>query len=190
MSADRDDEARQGREEMVASQIVSRGLKDERILEAMRTVPRELFIRKEDERLAFYDGPLSIGHGQTISQPYIVAYMTVMLDIGVNDRVLEVALGASDDLLAEVAVGLLVVEVGADQSPVELDVGVGQDGDEVVTVLPEAVVDPDDQSLDRRGRVGTETTPIDGSAIGDRAIDRGSIRGAGVDLAAARATTG
>ncbi len=112
MTAGREDEMRKNREEMVASQISRRGVKNERVLEAMRTVPREIFIRKEDERLAFCDGPLSIGCGQTISQPYIVAYMTAILDIGPNDRVLEVGTGSGYQtaVLAELAREVCTIE--------------------------------------------------------------------------------
>lgn len=97
---------------MVASQIYGRGLKDERVLEAMRTVPREVFVRKDDQRLAFYDGPLSIGYGQTISQPYIVAYMTEMLNLVTDDRVLEVGTGSGYQtaVLAELAREVYTIE--------------------------------------------------------------------------------
>ena len=98
---------------MVARQIASRGIKDKRILEAMRTVPRERFVRDTDRSLAFYDGPLSIGRGQTISQPYIVAYMTDMLDLGAGDRVLEIGSGCGYQtaVLAVIAREVYTVEI-------------------------------------------------------------------------------
>ena len=71
MNEERVKGAERRREEMVDYQIASRGVKDEHVLDAMRKVPRELFVREVDLGLAFFDGPLSIGYGQTISQPYI-----------------------------------------------------------------------------------------------------------------------
>lgn len=101
------------REKMVASQIVSRGVGDRRVLDAMRTVPRERFVRGDDRRLAFFDGPLSIGCGQTISQPYIVAYMTEMLQLKETDRVLEVGTGCGYQtaVIAEIAREVYTVEI-------------------------------------------------------------------------------
>src|SRR5262245_29397972 len=61
------------REEMVREQILSRGIKDQRVLSAMRQTPRHLFVSTELAEMAYEDRPLPIGHGQTISQPYIVA---------------------------------------------------------------------------------------------------------------------
>jgi protein-L-isoaspartate(D-aspartate) O-methyltransferase len=107
------EERRRKREEMVSSQIESRGVRDERVLEAMRSVPRELFVNDDDKRLAFYDGPLSIGYGQTISQPYIVAYMTEMLCLEPSDRVLEIGTGSGYQtaVLAELAREVYTVEI-------------------------------------------------------------------------------
>jgi protein-L-isoaspartate(D-aspartate) O-methyltransferase len=101
------------REAMVNQQLVTRGVQDIRVLEAMRKVPRERFVRKEDVELSFYDGPLSIGCGQTISQPYIVAYMTEVLEIGPSDRVLEIGTGSGYQtaVLAEVAAEVYTIEI-------------------------------------------------------------------------------
>lgn len=101
------------REEMVKSQIASRGIKDHRVLEAMRAVPRERFVREDDKRLAFFDGPLSIGCGQTISQPYIVAYMTEMLELREIDRVLEIGTGCGYQtaVIAEIAREVYTIEI-------------------------------------------------------------------------------
>jgi protein-L-isoaspartate(D-aspartate) O-methyltransferase len=98
---------------MVNQQLIPRGIGDDRVLEAMRKVPRERFVRKEDLSMAFYDGPLSIGCGQTISQPYIVAYMTEMLEIGPEDRVLEIGTGSGYQtaVLAEVAADVYTIEI-------------------------------------------------------------------------------
>ncbi len=98
---------------MVMTQIISRGVHDERVLDALRKVPRERFVREKDLDLAFYDGPLSIGSGQTISQPYIVAYMTEMLSLTGKDRVLEIGTGCGYQtaVLAEVAAEVYSVEI-------------------------------------------------------------------------------
>jgi protein-L-isoaspartate(D-aspartate) O-methyltransferase len=82
------------REHMVKSQLARRGIKDTRVLEAMRQVPRHLFIPEGMRSLAYCDGPLPIGHGQTISQPYIVALMTETLELAGQERVLEVGTGS------------------------------------------------------------------------------------------------
>lgn len=82
------------REHMVRSQLARRGIKDKRVLEAMRQVPRHLFIPESMRNLAYCDGPLPIGHGQTISQPYIVALMTEILELAGQETVLEVGTGS------------------------------------------------------------------------------------------------
>lgn len=79
---------------MVESQIGSRGVSNPRVLEAMRTVPRHLFVPESVRAMAYADHPLPIGEGQTISQPYIVAVMTELLDPQPEDRVLEVGTGS------------------------------------------------------------------------------------------------
>ena len=82
------------RERMVIETIQARGIRDERVLEAMRAVPRHLFVPEEERPQAYGDYPLPIGFGQTISQPYIVALMTELLDLKPGDRVLEVGTGS------------------------------------------------------------------------------------------------
>ncbi|MBA7685556.1 Protein-L-isoaspartate O-methyltransferase [subsurface metagenome] len=82
------------REKMVADQIVARGVKDEKVLLAMGTVPRHKFVSEDLINSAYEDRPLPIGLGQTISQPYIVALMTQLLDLGEKDKVLEVGTGS------------------------------------------------------------------------------------------------
>jgi len=79
---------------MVDRQIEDRGIGDERILQAMRTVPRHLFTPDHDLSTAYGDHPLGIGSDQTISQPYIVAYMTDALKLGPADRILEIGTGS------------------------------------------------------------------------------------------------
>ena len=82
------------REHMVESQLVRRGIKDKRVLDAMRQVPRHLFVPKDTRGLAYCDGPLPIGQGQTISQPYIVALMTELLELTGQEKVLELGTGS------------------------------------------------------------------------------------------------
>jgi protein-L-isoaspartate(D-aspartate) O-methyltransferase len=79
---------------MVASQLARRGVTDERVLEAMREVPREAFVGAGMEEFAYEDSPLPIGAGQTISQPYIVALMTDLARAKPGDTVLEVGTGS------------------------------------------------------------------------------------------------
>ena len=81
-------------ERMVAEQIEARGIRDPRVLDAFRSVRREWFVPDELKREAWEDSPLPIGDGQTISQPYIVAYMTEALAVGPEDRVLEIGTGS------------------------------------------------------------------------------------------------
>ncbi len=82
------------RKRMVERQIANRGITSPRILEAFLDTPRHLFIPKNQHLFAYEDGPLPIGKGQTISQPYIVAYMTKHLNLGGEERVLEIGTGS------------------------------------------------------------------------------------------------
>ena len=79
---------------MVERQIISRGIKNPRILAAMRQIPRHIFVPFPYDRSAYEDSPLPIGNGQTISQPYIVALMTGLLNPGPDDRILEIGAGS------------------------------------------------------------------------------------------------
>ena len=82
----REDSLLTGRHRMVEEQIKARGIKDEGVLAAMLKVPRERFVPSEVAPLAYADRPLPIGYGQTISQPYIVAFMTEALQVTSNKR--------------------------------------------------------------------------------------------------------
>ena len=95
----------EARDRMVERQLVRRGISDARVLAAARRVPRECFLPADLEEFAYDDGPLPIGEGQTISQPYIVALMAEAARIGVDDRVLEVGAGSgyAAALLGELA---------------------------------------------------------------------------------------
>jgi protein-L-isoaspartate(D-aspartate) O-methyltransferase len=79
---------------MIDDQIVRRGLRDTRLLEALRSVPRELFVSQGFRQAAFSDGPLPIGHNQTISQPFIVAKLIDLLGTSCEQKVLEVGTGS------------------------------------------------------------------------------------------------
>jgi protein-L-isoaspartate(D-aspartate) O-methyltransferase len=82
------------RARMVDEQLRARDIRNPRVLDAMRAVPRHLFVPDAQRPEAYGDFPLPIGHGQTISQPYIVAFMTESLDVGAGDRVLEIGTGS------------------------------------------------------------------------------------------------
>lgn len=98
---------------MVESQIEARGVKDQRVLEAMRKVPRHAFVSETLKSYAYNDEPLPIGEGQTISQPYIVAYMTEMLHLEKDKKVLEVGTGSGYQaaILAELAREVYTTEI-------------------------------------------------------------------------------
>ncbi len=101
------------REQMVVNQIASRGVKDTRVLNAMRKIERHRFVPEEAEAHAYEDRPLPIGNDQTISQPYIVALMTELLELKPDDRVLEVGTGSAYQtaVLAELAEEVYTVEI-------------------------------------------------------------------------------
>jgi protein-L-isoaspartate(D-aspartate) O-methyltransferase len=108
-----DSDLRARRHEMVEQQIRQRGVADTRVLDAMRAVPRERFVPPELLRQAYDDGPLPIGSGQTISQPYIVAYMTEALKVAPSHKVLEVGTGSGYQaaVLGELAGQVFTVEI-------------------------------------------------------------------------------
>lgn len=97
---------------MVETQLRSRGIRDERVLQAMERVPRHCFVARGDAPNAYSDGPLPIGGGQTISQPYIVAAMLEALELEPADRVLEVGAGSgyAAAVVAELAAEVYAVE--------------------------------------------------------------------------------
>ena len=102
-----------GRKRMVEEQIVRRGVHDPRLLSVMGDVPRHRFVLADDLAWAYADGPLPIGHGQTISQPYIVALMTDLLQLNGVERVLEVGTGSGYQaaVLGRMAAEVHTVEV-------------------------------------------------------------------------------
>lgn len=103
--------ARRG--QMVRQQIEARGIRDERVLEAMRKVERHLFVPSELASRAYGDFPLPIGYDQTISQPYIVAFMTEALELESTDKVLEVGTGSGYQaaILAEICDTVYTIEI-------------------------------------------------------------------------------
>jgi protein-L-isoaspartate(D-aspartate) O-methyltransferase len=101
------------REEMVEHQLARRGIKDARVLAAMRRVPRHRFVPEAERGAAYADSPLPIGQGQTISQPYIVAYMSQALDLDGSERVLEIGSGSGyqSAILGELAREVWAIEI-------------------------------------------------------------------------------
>ena len=101
------------RERMVAEQMAARDIKDPRVLAAMGKVPRHLFVPADQQRLAYEDHPLPIGKDQTISQPYIVAYMSQALELKPSDTVLEIGTGSGYQaaVLGELAAEVYTIEI-------------------------------------------------------------------------------
>ena len=101
------------RYDMVAMQLAARGIKDEAVLRAMRRVPRHLFVPEGSKGTAYGDFPLSIGYGQTISQPYIVAFMTELLQPGKDHIALEVGTGSGYQaaVLGEIVQEVFTIEI-------------------------------------------------------------------------------
>lgn len=99
--------------EMVERQIAARGVRDKAVLDAMRSVPREQFVPEKSRWRAYDDGPLQIGLGQTISQPYIVALMTELIEVDSNDVVLEIGTGSGYQaaVLAEIVDSVFSIEI-------------------------------------------------------------------------------
>ena len=99
--------------EMVTRQIERRGVQDKSVLQAMRNVPRHEFVPEEMRSFAYDDSPLPIGYDQTISQPYIVAYMSQALQVSKGDKVLEVGTGSGYQaaVLAEMGAEVYSIEI-------------------------------------------------------------------------------
>jgi protein-L-isoaspartate(D-aspartate) O-methyltransferase len=108
-----EDPWRARRQAMVDLQIAARGVDDPSVLAAMRKIPRHLFVPESVRGLAYEDHPLPIGEGQTISQPYIVAFMTAALGVMPGDRILEVGTGSGYQaaVLAEIGASVLTLEI-------------------------------------------------------------------------------
>ncbi len=170
------DPFRSMRDRMVKEQIEARGVRDTAVLSAMRQVPRHLFVTRGIEKFAYYDGPLDIGQGQTISQPYIVALMTELIKPGPGDTILEIGTGSGYQaaVLAEIAGQVYTIEIVPElgrqaasilkqqgYSNVEVKVGDGYNGWPehapfdaiIVTAAPERVPDPLFEQLKEGGRM-------------------------------------
>ncbi|MDZ7626426.1 MAG: protein-L-isoaspartate(D-aspartate) O-methyltransferase [Ignavibacteriaceae bacterium] len=108
-----DDKYSSTRENMVKDQIDNRGIKNQLTLDAMRKVPRHKFVPSNNIDKAYSDGPLPIGYGQTISQPYIVAYMTAVIDPKPGQKVLEIGTGSGYQaaVLAEIVDSVFTIEI-------------------------------------------------------------------------------
>jgi protein-L-isoaspartate(D-aspartate) O-methyltransferase len=101
------------RKDMVKNQLQERDIYNSKVLDAMLQVPRHYFVPKEKQSYAYSDSPLSIGHEQTISQPYMVAYMTQALRLGKNDKVLEIGTGSGYQaaILGKLADSVYTIEI-------------------------------------------------------------------------------
>jgi protein-L-isoaspartate(D-aspartate) O-methyltransferase len=123
------EEFRIARRKMVEDQIAARGVLNPQILAVMESVPRHLFVRADDQAWAYADGPLPLGHGQTISQPYIVALMTELLHLKSTDRVLEIGTGSGyqaailGELSAEVHTVEMIPDLATQASMILNDLG-------------------------------------------------------------------
>jgi protein-L-isoaspartate(D-aspartate) O-methyltransferase len=118
ITAPGDDELAERRRRMVESQIRARGIHDSRVLDAMATVPRHRFVNRREIDLAYGDYPIDIGLGQTISQPYIVGYMTEALQLAPDHRVLEIGTGSGYQtaILAALVREVYTIEIVPDLS--------------------------------------------------------------------------
>lgn len=101
------------REQMVQRQIIARGVKDQQVIRAMRLVPRHRFVPEKEIQDAYLDEPLPIGENQTISQPYIVAFMTEQLHVKAGYRVLEIGTGSGYQaaVLAQIVDSVFTMEI-------------------------------------------------------------------------------
>lgn len=113
---------------MVDRQIRHRGVTSERVLEAFRKVPRHAFVARDSGHAAYADHPLPIGEGQTISQPYIVALMTELLQLSGNERVLEIGTGSGYQ-------AAILAECSREVYSVEVHPGLGEKADVVLQKL-------------------------------------------------------
>ncbi|MEI8182894.1 MAG: protein-L-isoaspartate(D-aspartate) O-methyltransferase [Desulfomonile sp.] len=106
------DDFSDARKNMVERQLVARGIRDRRVLQAMEELPRDLFVDQDSVSEAYHDNPLPIGYGQTISQPYMVAIMTELLALEGHERVLEIGTGSGYQtaILARLCLRVFTIE--------------------------------------------------------------------------------
>ncbi len=180
------------REQMVTQQIAARGVVNPRVLRAMREVPRHRFVPESNRGRAYQDRPLPIGHGQTISQPYIVAVMTELLKPQPGDRVLEIGTGSgyqaavlsglvekiySIEIIPELAETARVALAAGGYQNVEVITGDGYKGlpehapfdGIIVTAAPEKVPEPLVEQLAVGGRL---VIPVGGWSQDLRVLER------------------
>lgn len=173
------------RERMVDNQIIARGIKDARVISAMKKVERHLFVPESARSYAYRDGPLSIGEGQTISQPYIVAFMTEYLEPEPSMKVLEIGTGSGYQaaILAEIVDEVYTIEIietlgkrakellaGLGYDNVHVKIGDGYKGWAehapydaiIVTCAPNDIPEPLKDQLAEGGRM---IIPVGGSGI-------------------------
>jgi len=173
------------RQRMVRDQIVARGIKDQKVIQAMLNVQRHLFVTSNNERMAYEDRPLSIGQGQTISQPYIVALMTETLNLKEDMKVLEIGTGSGYQaaILAEIVKDVYSIEIieslgiraekllnSLNYQNIELKIGDGYKGWKenapfdaiIVTCAPANVPEPLKDQLKEGGKM---IIPLGGSII-------------------------
>jgi len=150
------------RQKMVQEQLKSRGIHDDRVLAALAKVPREAFVPENVRAQSYADSPLPIGHDQTISQPFIVAYMTEQLRLQPTDRVLEIGTGSGYQaaVLAELAKDVYTIEIveplAKDASARLAQLGwpeVAPFDAIIVTCAPDKVPQPLTQQLKEGGRM-------------------------------------
>ena len=173
------------RERMVENQIEARGINDPDVIRAMKNVKRHEFVPNQFRNRAYSDSPLSIGQGQTISQPYIVAHMTELLNIDKNDKILEIGTGSGYQaaVLAEITPNVYSIEIVEELAErarktlreqgyqnIHLKVGDGFKGWEkhapfdgiIVTCSPSDVPEPLKEQLAEKGRM---VIPVGGAFI-------------------------
>lgn len=171
------------RQRMVREQIVARGIKDQKVIQAMLKVKRHLFVPKNYERMAYEDRPLPIGEGQTISQPYIVALMTETLELEKDMKVLEIGTGSGYQaaILAEIVNDVYSIEIveslgdkakkllsSLEYNNINLKIGDGYKGWKdnapfdaiIVTCAPTNIPDPLKEQLKEGGKM---IIPLGGS---------------------------
>jgi len=172
------------RQRMVREQVVARGITDQKVIQAMLNVKRHLFVPGNQKRMAYEDRPLPIGEGQTISQPYIVALMTELLDLQEDMKVLEIGTGSGYQaaILAEIVKEVYTIEIveslglkaklllqeELNYSNVKFKIGDGYKGWEqyapfdaiIVTCAPSNIPEPLENQLKEGGRM---IIPIGGS---------------------------
>ncbi len=164
------------RERMVRQQIETRGVKDPEVLTAMRAVPRHRFVPSDYREASYQDSPLPIGEGQTISQPYIVALMSELLEVGPGDKVLEIGTGSGYQAAVLAAMGIevytieirdrlceraraILTEIGYTSANVRCGDGYGGWPEEapfagvIVTAAPERIPEPLIEQLAVNGRM-------------------------------------